>query len=317
MRSVRETITNGITTLPQLQESLQTAMQLEFSTIPPYLCAQWSIIKGQDPSEVEEMVKGVVVQEMLHFAFACNMLSAIGGTPVIASPGFVPTYPVSGLPGNVQPGLIVDLLPLGLQSLNTFMEIEYPETGAVVNDPDSIGAFYDTIAAGFTTVNPSFPAGTFQAPSTTVGQDHLTVITSVAEAVSAISLIKDQGEGTSSSPEEGTLDPNEFAHYYTYAQIYYGAELVQVNGQYQFSGTSITLPQVYPFAPSTGQPTSMETAFAQSFSNVMYALQQIWTSSDGNLERAIGMMGGLKTAGVACIMQKLTPPFIYSAPSVS
>jgi hypothetical protein len=42
MRSVRETITNGITTLPQLQESLQTAMQLEFSTIPPYLCTQWS-----------------------------------------------------------------------------------------------------------------------------------------------------------------------------------------------------------------------------------------------------------------------------------
>jgi hypothetical protein len=38
-------------------------MQLEFSTIPPYLCAQRSIDSGSDPSGVAGMIENVVIQE--------------------------------------------------------------------------------------------------------------------------------------------------------------------------------------------------------------------------------------------------------------
>jgi hypothetical protein len=70
-RTIRETVEAGVNDLAELQGSLLTAIQLEFSTIPPYLCAQWSI--NSDPSDVAGKIQGVVVQEMLHFGLACNM----------------------------------------------------------------------------------------------------------------------------------------------------------------------------------------------------------------------------------------------------
>ena len=39
MKTIAQFVKDRITALPDLQDALQTAMQLEFSTIPPYLCA--------------------------------------------------------------------------------------------------------------------------------------------------------------------------------------------------------------------------------------------------------------------------------------
>ena len=97
MKTIAQFVQTGITTLADLQAALQLAMQLEFATIPPYLCAQWSIDSNQDPSGVENMIENIVVQEMFHFALAGNMLSAIGGAPNIASSSFIPGYPTNVL----------------------------------------------------------------------------------------------------------------------------------------------------------------------------------------------------------------------------
>ena len=53
-RTIRETVAVGINNLAELQGSLLTAIQIEFSTIPPYLCAQWSINRNNngDSSDV-------------------------------------------------------------------------------------------------------------------------------------------------------------------------------------------------------------------------------------------------------------------------
>src|SRR5260370_10886525 len=72
--TISQFVQGGITTLADLRSALQTAMQLEFSTIPPYLCAQWSI--NVDPDGVSDLIQDVVVQEMFHFALAGNMLTA-------------------------------------------------------------------------------------------------------------------------------------------------------------------------------------------------------------------------------------------------
>ena len=40
MKTIAQFVKDRITALPDMQDALQTAMQLEFSTIPPYLCAQ-------------------------------------------------------------------------------------------------------------------------------------------------------------------------------------------------------------------------------------------------------------------------------------
>ena len=82
MKTIAQFVKDRITSLPDLQDALQTAMQLEFSTIPPYLCAQWSI--SSDPSGLADMIENIVVREMYHSALAGNMLTAMGGAP--ASP---------------------------------------------------------------------------------------------------------------------------------------------------------------------------------------------------------------------------------------
>ena len=43
MKTIAQFVSDQINNLPDLKNALQTAMRLEFSTIPPYLCAQWSI----------------------------------------------------------------------------------------------------------------------------------------------------------------------------------------------------------------------------------------------------------------------------------
>jgi hypothetical protein len=72
MKTIAQFINDRIQSLPELQDALQTAMQLKFSTIPPYLCAQWSI--SADPGGVGDMIQDIVVQEMYHFALAGNHL---------------------------------------------------------------------------------------------------------------------------------------------------------------------------------------------------------------------------------------------------
>ena len=110
MKTIAQFVEDRITTLSDLKDALQTAMQLEFSTIPPYLCAQWSI--NSDPGGVGGMIEDIVVQEMYHFALAGNMLTAIGGVPSIANAAFIPSYPTNVLPGGIPQKLPVDLKPL-------------------------------------------------------------------------------------------------------------------------------------------------------------------------------------------------------------
>ena len=111
--------------IEQLREDLQTALQLEHSTIPPYLTALASI-KFSYNLEIQNILETVVIQEMMHMALVANILNAIGGTPSLYSKEFLPRYP-SRLPGGVQHDLIVPIEKLSLGLIrNIFMKIEQP-----------------------------------------------------------------------------------------------------------------------------------------------------------------------------------------------
>ena len=71
---------------------LHAAMQLEHATIPPYLTALYSIQPGTN-SDAYHVLRVVAVEEMLHLTLAANVLNAVGGTPDLTRPGFVPDYP--------------------------------------------------------------------------------------------------------------------------------------------------------------------------------------------------------------------------------
>ncbi|HEX8867887.1 MAG TPA: ferritin-like domain-containing protein, partial [Lentzea sp.] len=58
-----------IETLEDLRRHLQWAIELEHATIPPYLCALYSLDPGRN-AEAAQVVGGVFAEEMLHLALA-------------------------------------------------------------------------------------------------------------------------------------------------------------------------------------------------------------------------------------------------------
>lgn len=301
MRTIQQFVNNGIANTSDLQDALQLAMQLEFSTIPPYLCAQWSIDPNNDPSDVSDTIQAIVVQEMFHFALAGNMLTAIGGLPQVADPNFIPTYPTHTLPGDIAQTLAVDLQPLSTDQLAVFMQIELPEFppvefAALAQGPATIGAFYTTLAAGFTAVNPPIVAGAHA-----VRMGEAASITSVADALAAIQRIQEEGEGTPGSPDQPRADGKQLAHYYVFKGIRDGKALD--------TGLPITMPKAFSFAPSVAVPNP-SSAFNQALTQLLQGLQNCWVNG---ARPNIVAMNDLETLGVNLIQQGSRPQFIWDA----
>ena len=216
------------------------------------MCTQWSV--KSDPDRVEGVLHKIVSQEMYHFALAGNLLSAIGGQPAIANPGFLPTYPTHTLPGGIEQTDAIDLKPLTHNQLAVFMQIEYPEFPplallAAAPAPATIGAFYDTIAVAFTSlklmINPNAHA---------VDVPFANQVTTIADANAVIERIKSEGEGLQDSPDQPTGDHAGHAHYYLFKELYVQKRLIKVDRKWRSNGDPIRLPEVYDFKPSAAHP---------------------------------------------------------------
>jgi hypothetical protein len=308
MISIAAFVQHGIADIDQLKEALQLAMQLEFATLPPYLCAEWSIDDNSDPGHVANTINGIALQEMYHFALAGNMLAAIGGTPSVARADFIPKYPTNELPGGIPQKLPVDLKPLSKDQLEVFLQIEYPEFPplalARTERPATIGAFYDTITAGFIAVNPAIVAGT---PQVKLGE--VFRITTIADAQAAISLIKGEGEGTEGSPDQPPPDSTAFAHYYAFKEILTGHKLVNESGKWSFSGMPIQFPSVLDFKPApAGSNPSYQ--FNRILSQLLMKLEECWKRS--GVRPDVGLMFQLHDEGKKLIQQGIRPEFAWS-----
>jgi hypothetical protein len=321
-----------IETLADVQQALANAIQLELSTIPPYLTALYSI----DPSnttntQAAAIIRSVVIEEMLHMAIACNILNAVGGTVAINVAGFPPTYP-GPLPMDIgtQPGgptFIVSLekMSLGLVT-GTFMVIEAPEDplvfataaarAAAVPDFQTIGEFYSALSTAIGNLGESIFTGNPDMQVTGwFAADELFPITSVATAQSAIAIIMQQGEGTTTSPldEEGQL-----AHYYRFAEIANGHQLVPdssaPNG-YSYTGAAIPFDPtgVFPMTNNPGQETltagsvvaQMADQFDQTYSTLLNALNATFNGDPSNLNAAMGLMYSLRVQAQDLMQQPL------------
>jgi hypothetical protein len=274
-----------------LKRALQWAVELEFATIPAYLCGAWSVIDSSDP--VRGQLTDIVLQEMLHMGLACNMLTTLGGVPNIR--GRIPSYP-SALPGGVRPELRVWLAGLSRAMVRgVYMEIEYPEGGPIAKFLDqtypTIGGFYDAILAAFCRLSPS----DFKKERQREHLFGLHRVDSIDDARMAIKTIKEQGEGTSQNPFPGE-DLEDRAHYYRFAELYYGKKLVKKNGGWSYDGMEIPLPPAFPMAevPEAGYGTKT-TAFNRAYTNVVQLLQSAWESESGQkaLNDAVLAMPGL------------------------
>ena len=97
----------AIATVEDLRQHLQWAIELEHSTLPPYLTALYSIKDGTN-QEAVEVIHSVFIEEMLHLTLAANILNAVGGAPNLDYPGIMPSYPTflaaleRGVPGRAR-----------------------------------------------------------------------------------------------------------------------------------------------------------------------------------------------------------------------
>src|SRR4051812_19168444 len=71
------------------------------------------------------LIRSVVMEEMVHMSIASNTLASIGGAPRIRD--LDPGYPTSGLPGGVEPDINAWLARLSPQQIQLFMRVEVPE----------------------------------------------------------------------------------------------------------------------------------------------------------------------------------------------
>src|SRR5215472_16465362 len=123
-----------------LQDAAQLAIQVEFTTIPAYLTALYSI--SEPDSAAYQALRSVVVEEMFHVNQAANLLVAIGGLPRFTPP-FAPSYPCFLPHANRE---TTPLIGLYRASLEVFADVfEAIETPAPSDAPPQ-GDHYNTIA---------------------------------------------------------------------------------------------------------------------------------------------------------------------------
>jgi hypothetical protein len=301
-------------TLEWLKKALQSAITLEFATLPPYLTALWSIKDEMHPAAVS--MREAIQEEMQHMGFACNMLTAIGGTPQIA--GRVPQYPAKGLPGDVMPDLVVEIDGLSQASLKTFLTIEQPDVDIITGEKPApaepgkfatIGAFYDAIAEAFKEVNPPLSLkGQVTGPRTGWAMDRIEGV------LHAIDTIKEQGEGSSGTPVD--YGPSDWCHYYRFAEIAKGRKIVQLPTaadepkKWAYGTEEMPFPDVWPVCKLpkggydrdhvTGAVLHLMDQFDTAFTAMVNDLQATWTG-DGQaaLWRAIQAMFELQEFGLA------------------
>ncbi|MHA4739158.1 ferritin-like domain-containing protein [Dyadobacter sp. MSC1_007] len=321
MLLLKKSLVNDLTDVGNLRKALQIAIELEHSTIPPYLYALYSLKPGQN-EEIRQLIRSIVWEEMSHMSLACNMLNAIGGSPEIDKPDFIPNYP-GPLPGTVESGLIVPLAPFSPQLIHdVFMVIEQPEKPnnypvnpkmmlATVDEPLTIGMFYEGIAQAFRELGEDIFTGD---ASRQVSSWRIQPVTNLATALNAIETIVEQGEGTPESPmDQGLMGDEELAHYYRFAEIYNGYRLIPnasappnapFDQRYVYGGAPIaydpggvwpvvTNPSSATYTPGSSAQFAAQT-FDYTYTGLLKALHMAFNGHPEHINASIGMMESLK-----------------------
>ena len=306
-----------------LEALLQNALRLEHSTIPPYLTAAFSLKRGSN-GEVFATLKEIALEEMLHMAIVANVINAIGGKPDIAGEEFIPKYP-GHLPMTIG-DLVVGLKKFSRELVHdVFMKIEEPETPLffpvrileAAGDEQqfaTIGAFYTAIAERIGELGDDIFTGD---PARQVTIDHaspwdiLKPITNAKAAIDALTWIMEDGEGTPTTPFDGS---GQLAHYYRFAEIYNGRRIIEdetAENGYAYGGDPVPIdteqiwnlpdnPKASDY-PEGSQERRGVDRFNQMYSDMLRALQQGFDGQPDQISQALQLMGGLRRLAVQIV----------------
>lgn len=305
---------HSCTTHGQLAEVLQRAIKLEHATLQPYLTAIYSLKKGTN-KEVEQQIRWIAMEEMLHMCILSNLINALGGRPNIDSPEFLPTFP-GPLPMGIGDEMVASLAPYSVDQVrDCFMVIEQPDDPIDISAGDSkpdersrstIGGFYRAVVGKLRELKGPLPgraADQIRALSP-YHDSELFGIDTIEDAISAAELVVEQGEGTSSKPN----DPDGGrAHFYRFQELVVGRRLVRDDGaeaEYSYTGEVIPFDpsNVWPIVPDTrridlpDKSTARQVAdeFARSYTRVLKGLHRTFNGHPDHMHEVVVEMRNLQ-----------------------
>lgn len=298
-----------------LYEPVQNAIALELATIPPYLCAYFTLKADIDPG-VSSIIYSIAYEEMLHMNLMCNLMVALGGAPSITGAAATLTYP-GPLPMNIGSSLEVSLRKCCVDQIQkVFMEIEKPEKPLefkVLTTYATIGEFYRALVVKIEDLgDKAFTGDPNRQITDLFGSKVMFPITNVATARKAIlNVIVQQGEGTTLSPED---ERGKIAHYYRFQQIVKGRKLKKIPTPpgWSFSGDEIKLesskvwnmendPKTDNYPKDTHARAKVD-AFNSLYSSMLRSLDKAFNENPASMDEAIEAMRALPAAAAEVLI---------------
>lgn len=223
-------------------ERLQTAMELELATIPPYMMALLSIRPPANRAAAD-LIRSVMMEEMLHMALIGNLICSLGGRTRLGKNN-VASFPLRmTFQGRdfQDRKFNIDLKGLTSDQLSIFLKIELPadlnEAFGILTDgltipAPTIGDFYEDLVNELKVMAAANPAEAVfvGAKAPQVGPGYYwgaagqpIVVRGLDDALAAIGLIVRQGEGASIAMASGEAqyfaDPRNHGHYFRFNEI--------------------------------------------------------------------------------------------------
>jgi hypothetical protein len=322
--------------IEDIYKLVQTAIDLEFSTLPPYLYAKFSIPDGMNPAATDR-IQTIVGQEMIHMCLACNIMNALGGTVGINPP----SYP-GHLPGDVGGKLEVHLYTFSEAAMKQGMDIETPEDpidppvlkamrAAPPAGPVTIGQFYAFLDMELSKLPPTaWTPDHNQIGDAQFFQGQLFPVNNYDDAHQAISDIVSEGEGTPQVGGEGgsPLDfEQELAHFYRFQEIYRNKVLVKNDNPtgYAWNGPlgvdwkavypAINDPEEHDFSGDSKEAQMAQEACNAAFTSMVDELRRAFNGEPGRLGNAVGAMFKLRMAALHALVTPLADGTSVAGPS--
>jgi len=323
----------AIETVDDAIELLQMAIALEFSTLPPYLYALYSIRAGTNAAAFER-IRFVAMEEMVHMCLACNILNALGTNPVLTAPNYPGPLP-GGISGGGKEPLIIHLLPFSKDAMAQAMAIEEPEAGPMDFPHEAleaaqptfmtIGQFYHHLDGFLATLPASrWSRGRNQLDDRQFLAGKVFAVNGFTDAHRAIDGIVSEGEGTRDSP----LDfGGDVAHYYRFAEVFYDQVLTKADNSKGYAWKDklgVDWNGVYPAIADPGShdfskdpPTARaaQDRCDAAFTRLVQELQRAVAGEGGRLGNAVRAMFDLRMAAKQALTVSLAVPTQVAGPS--
>ena len=303
-----------IKTIADLKRHLQLAVEIEHATIPPYLTALYSIKDGANLA-TSTLIKQILIEEMLHFSLACNLLNALGEPPRIAHSRFIPRYPTP-LPES-DACFSIHIERCCDCSLQTFMRIERPKYPLPLSvnrtiGYRTIGEFYDNIKVGFCRLYETMGNAIFKGNPTWQllegyfgGRGRLIAVTDLDSAITAIDVIVDQGEGA--GVPLPNLPADERPHFFSFSDIL-SRSIIGGDGHPLPAAEQFQPQHVWPMVknPRLAGPRVrlLSREFNEHYSQLLEILQDTFTGNPSRIWDALNVM---RECRESCIRLMQTP----------